>query len=119
MSEEYNLWRGNYIVAKINHTCKRCGDCCRIHWGSFGATYDDIFRWRNEGRTDILKHLGTNIDDSNGEHPFISNSCPFLRKNEEQNVYYCAINDTKPFHCRNYPDDGVCEYMADLSEESD
>ena len=59
---------------------------------------------------DILKHLATNSTDPNDRSSlFISSSCPFLRKDERENIYYCTINDTKPFYCKSYPDDGVCE----------
>jgi len=55
------------------------------------------------------------MDNLGGEpYLFTSKSCPFLRRDERQNLHYCAINDTKPDHCRNYPDDGICEYVADL-----
>jgi len=60
-----------------------------------------------------LRQIVANSDDLNGEpYLFISKMCPFLRKDEEPSLYRCAINDTKPHHCRNYPDDGVCEYVA-------
>jgi Fe-S-cluster containining protein len=99
----------------IKHICKRCGECCIIHWGSFEPTYEDVTRWRNGERTDILKHLATNSDDLTGQSfVFVSKSCPFLRKDEGQSIYYCAINDTKPFYCRDYPDDGVCERTKEL-----
>ena len=74
-----------------------------------------MIRWRRERRTDILKHLAITSDNPNDQSgPFISDSCPFLKKGERQNIYYCAINDTKPFYCKNYPDDGICEHMVDF-----
>jgi len=100
----------------LKHSCKQCGNCCVIHWKSFEATHDDVIRWRREGREDILKHLAITSDNPNGQSgTFTSNSCPFLRRNEEQNIYCCDINDTKPFNCKNYPDDGVCEYTTNLN----
>ncbi len=98
------------VKRMIRDACKQCGYCCLLHWGSFEATYDDVTRWRNEGRTDILNQLVVDSNDPSGQSwKFISNRCPFLRKNELKNKYYCAINDTKPFYCKNYPDDGICE----------
>jgi len=97
------------------HFCKQCGNCCIIHWKSFEATHDDVLRWRREGRADILKYLAIASDNPNDQSgTFTSNSCPFLSRNEEQGIYFCAINDTKPFQCRNYPEDGVCEYATNL-----
>jgi Fe-S-cluster containining protein len=75
-----------------------------------------VIRWRKEGREDILKHLAITSNNPNDQSgAFTSDSCPFLRRNEEQNVYCCDINDTKPFNCKNYPDDGVCEYTTNLN----
>jgi Fe-S-cluster containining protein len=69
---------------------------------------------------DILKHLVTESDDSNGQpSQFSSSSCPFLGKDEGKKTYSCTINDTKPFYCKNYPDDGVCEYVEESYEEPD
>lgn len=66
-----------------------------------------------------MKHLAINSDPNDQSGTFISRSCPFLRRTEKQTIYYCAINDTKPFYCKNYPDDGICEHMADLDQESE
>ncbi len=86
-----------------------------MHWGSFEATGDDIARWKREGRTDILMYLETtskNMNDQSGV--FVTSSCPFLARNEGCGFYCCTINDTKPFHCKNYPADMVCEYTTDV-----
>jgi len=78
------------------------------------ATHDDVIRWRREGRTDILKHVAIASEDRNDQSgTFTSNSCPLLRRNEQQKIHYCTINQTKPFNCRNYPDDGVCEFVEE------
>ena len=97
----------------MQHDCKHCGNCCVIHWGSFGATNEDVSRWINEGRVDILDHITANLDNSNDEpYLFVTRICPFLEK-DVKNLHYCRINDTKPYYCRNYPDDGFCEYVAE------
>lgn len=86
-----------------------------MHWRSFEPTYQDVIRWKSTGRFDILKHIAIDSDDQTGKsYVFVPNSCPFLRNDKEQSTYYCAINDTKPFYCRNYPDDDVCEYTNDF-----
>jgi len=79
-----------------------------------------MIRWRREGRTDILKHLAITSADPNDQlGTFVSKNCPFLRRNERLNIYYCAINDTKPFYCKNYPEDGICEYATGLDHRSE
>ena len=81
-----------------------------IHWGSFEATHEDVVRWRSQGREDILRHLSIDSSDPHALRGFFTtNSCPFLKKNEQDEFYSCIIQDTKPFYCKLYPDDGVCE----------
>ena len=97
----------------MQHDCKHCGKCCVIHWGTFGATNDDVSIWINEGRVDILNYVTANLDNSNDEpYLFVTRICPFLEK-DGQNLHYCMINDTKPYYCRNYPDDGFCEHVGE------
>jgi len=96
-----------------DHVCRRSGDCCIILWGSFEATHEDIARWRAQGREDILKHLSTDSRDPNRERGvFVTESCPFLKRDKIAGLYSCAIQETKPFYCRIYPDDGVCEHQG-------
>jgi len=91
--------------------CKRSGDCCVILWGSFDVTHEDIVRWKAQGREDILKYVSIDSSDPQRQHGvFITESCPFLKKDELRGFYSCAIHDTKPSYCRIYPDDGVCEH---------
>ncbi len=97
------------------HVCRRSGDCCVILWGSFDATHEDIMRWRMQGRKDILKYLS--IDSSNPQEQrgvFVTESCPFLERDERGGLYSCAIHETKPFYCKIYPDDGVCEHEENI-----
>ena len=95
------------------HVCKRSGDCCIILWGSFEATHEDIVRWKSEGRQDILKHIRIDSSDPRSlRGVFVTESCPFLKKEHETGLYSCAIHETKPFYCRLYPDDGVCEHLG-------
>jgi len=100
--------------------CQQCGECCIVLWGSFEATREDIIRWRAERRGDILRHIQTVNDQGSVSGIFTSKSCPFLFKNKAQNRYVCMIHDTKPEHCRNYPDDGAClNFRNDDLEEED
>jgi Fe-S-cluster containining protein len=41
---------------------------------------------------------------------FTTKSCPFLSKDNGSALYTCSIHDTKPFYCKIYPDDGICEH---------
>ena len=92
------------------HICRRSGDCCIIHWGSFEATHEDIARWRRQRREDILRHISIDsTDPKNLNGVFVTKSCPFLKKDQSGGFYTCTIHETKPFYCRIYPDDGVCE----------
>ncbi|MGA2972003.1 MAG: YkgJ family cysteine cluster protein [Candidatus Bathyarchaeia archaeon] len=98
------------------HRCKRSGDCCVIHWGSFEATHEDIVRWKRQGRVDILKHIAIDSTDPHNRHGvFVTKSCPFLKR-EETGLYSCAIHETKPFYCRIYPDDGMCEHEESIED---
>ena len=67
-------------------------------------------RWKCQKRDDILRHISIDSTDiTNQRGIFISKSCPFLER-DDQGYYLCKIHDTKPFYCRAYPDDGICEH---------
>ena len=63
-----------------------------------------------EGRTsDILKQIAIDSSDPHDrDRVFVTKSCPFLKR-EETGLYSCTIHETKPFYCRTYPADGMCE----------
>jgi Fe-S-cluster containining protein len=96
--------------------CLQCGHCClNLAICTTGkATPEDIARWENEKRYDILRgvsifHYGEEgnwgdlwINPDTGED---ANRCPFLRKIRNQNKYKYLIQDTKPEVCRQYPCD--------------
>jgi Fe-S-cluster containining protein len=80
------------------------------------ANEEDISRWENEGRFDILWWVSILPIFDIGEERFAdlwinpetgedANRCPFLRKVRNQNKYRCLIQDTKPEYCRQYPQD--------------
>jgi tetratricopeptide (TPR) repeat protein len=89
--------------------CERCGRCCRsTKWAVNLDTrlcWEDIERWRREGRSDILQHvlvsegLGGDLIGPDGK--FFS-QCPFLKK-EEGRKYSCLIHETKPKVCEVSP----------------
>jgi Fe-S-cluster containining protein len=96
--------------------CKQCGHCC-LHLcvsttGTVGE--EDISRWEKEGRFDILRWVNIfnpKSDDRFGDIWIDTkimdevNRCPFLRKVRNQNKYRCLIQNTKPWICRQYPED--------------
>lgn len=100
-----------------NFQCLRCGQLCND--GRVVET-EDIRRWLDEGRSDILEHVcccsknvfcgelvGTDpcddcsmtikeiVADTNGR-------CPFVRKVRNKPYYKCRIHDTKTEECSGY-----------------
>ena len=94
-------------IVKVNkNNCIRCGKCCVKYSGTLMATDEDLKRWKEEGRYDILKHISNGdlwFKFENGEEKECSGRCMWLRKKKNKNEYYCRINDTKPQICREYP----------------
>lgn len=86
--------------------CKRCGRCCKEAQGFLSATPEDITRWRNQHREDILSHAYVFFtgyadlwfDPLSGEELF---HCPFLKK-VGRKEYECTIWETKPEQCRDW-----------------
>lgn len=90
------------------HVCEQCGLCCERHGHEITISLSDLMRWREEKREDILSFVRTieYKDEIFGIRNWIDSEtgkkldfCPFLMKN-----FLCAIHDTKPDHCRMYPD---------------
>jgi Fe-S-cluster containining protein len=96
--------------AKPVFECQRCGGCC-FRFSELTAFPEDIDRWVDEGREDILQYadeymyslIGAAdlwIDPETGE-PL--RRCPFLRKVRNKPMYRCLIYDTRPGQCRSFP----------------
>lgn len=94
--------------------CTRCGKCCtnESFQGSLSATGEDVLRWMDERRWDILGYayvLGPDdnpyadlwIDAQDGEDNE-KTRCPFVRKDRNKSTYRCTIYDTRPQVCRDY-----------------
>jgi Fe-S-cluster containining protein len=103
----------------IPSLCTRCGKCClkESYMLSLNATGDDVRRWRNEGRADILRYAEV----IGGKEPWADlwvkpesgeecTRCPFVRKDRGEPTYSCRIHSTRPQVCRNYP--GSYDQMA-------
>jgi len=108
------------ISESKDFNCNDCGKCCiQGGHGTLSATDEDITRWEEEGREDILSRVDI-FDFGDGKktgdlwfypykHPTLGgdemSKCPFLRKLPNQWKFKCMINDTKPATCRKYPID--------------
>lgn len=83
--------------------CLCCGRCCELFGGRLHVTDHDLRRWRREGRDDLLcrvNRLGWIwVDPRTGKQ---LDPCPFLVP-DESGRKVCAINETKPDICRDYP----------------
>jgi Fe-S-cluster containining protein len=83
--------------------CACCGRCCESFGGHLTTSPHDLERWRREGRDDLLRRTNRLgwiwVDPQTKE---LLERCPFILKTDEQRSY-CAIQDTKPDICRDYP----------------
>ena len=109
--------------------CLRCGRCCkRTKWITHidsRLVWEDIERWKKEGRDDILKYvyvyegLGGDFFDKKTFKRF--SKCPFL--SQEGKTYSCKIHETKPHACKLFPfyfaNQGICENCGAILEEED
>ena len=92
--------------------CTQCGKCCTHpeFMGGMMADGADVIRWQREGRHDILAWVDIlGSDDNPWADLWISPDagdesevCPFVRKRCD-GKYDCAIYDTRPQVCRDYP----------------
>ena len=99
------IWLGNDAHStKTGETrCACCGNCCEAFGGHLNASKQDLERWQREGREDLLSRVNRLgwiwVDPVTKERIEL---CPFIHKlDAERSV--CAINDTKPAICRDYP----------------
>jgi Fe-S-cluster containining protein len=116
--------------AKELKKCERCSSCClQVDW--LEVVEDDIRRWIQEERTDILMYVEgwnewcwenmlvrdrpeviidflINGDILANEFPYDPEEkeqldvCPFLRKAYGKRMFECMIHDTKPQTCKEY-----------------
>lgn len=94
--------------------CRQCGHCCRdLKEGRKSeAREGDVAAWIAARRWDILEYVRPSFV---GRQVFTYDiwinprtglpvrRCPFLRKVRGQDRYTCAIQDLKPYICRDYP----------------
>lgn len=103
--------------------CHRCGRCCK-RWGTaLAGTIDDLYRWLEEERYDILQYCSARMNDGTvvcgaeltirdlGDVYVVDlwkapdgsslHTCPFLSY-DEQGLSLCTIHADKPSVCRNF-----------------
>ncbi|MDD1651640.1 MAG: YkgJ family cysteine cluster protein [Methanomicrobiales archaeon] len=103
--------------------CIQCGWCCRQYRGYHWAKPEDLLRWHDEGRKDILRYVAAGKD-GRGNHRtaadlersdlercgpvegwtdpatgILHEGCPFLVP-AGPSRYLCSIHPTKPQVCR-------------------
>lgn len=85
-------------------TCRRCGSCCKVDMVAY-VTSEDIQRWEEEGRNDILSRIrnngvtwaGDRIVNKSGR---ILKTCYYLSC--DGSTFSCEIYETRPLVCRNF-----------------
>jgi len=92
--------------------CRLCGHCCRDLDYHKEVTQADVARWKSQGRDDILKWVGSTKGKDQepvyqiwlepGSNQF-AEVCPFLKRGPANDQWVCAIQETKPRICRQYP----------------
>ena len=103
--------------------CAQCGVCCKIFGDSISPTIENVYRWLEDGKIDILEHFSACMADGSWKKcsdlqacdlsgvvsielrdpktgGFVS-CCPFLR-HVSKNRYLCGIHLSKPEMCDNY-----------------
>jgi Fe-S-cluster containining protein len=85
------------VAVSIENLCASCHPdrcCTRFLW----VSYEDVCRWRSEGREDILAHIRERVFEGRTIYEVRSpgKSCVFLRDG------WCSIHDTKPIVCRDF-----------------
>jgi len=92
--------------------CLQCGRCCRKLAYRDGCSVADYRRWVELGRTDILAWVGTVKKDGAvaacriwmvpGTNRY-ADVCPWLKRGDNPDRYFCTIHDVRPTICRQYP----------------
>ena len=92
--------------------CQQCGRCCRQLDYRDGCSVEEYRRWRECGRSDILRWVGTVKEEGRvvacriwmvpGTNRF-ADRCPWLKRGDRPDRFVCTIHDLRPFICRQYP----------------
>lgn len=104
--------RGIFIETGMEKfTCRQCGRCCRELDYHNELTQDDVQRWMDRQRHDILEWVGVFKHREHTAYRIwmqpgtrqLASQCPFLKQHPSQSRWSCTIHDAKPAICRNYP----------------
>ena len=97
-----SLFEGKEPAATVSR-CLQCGQCCESFGGHLRCTPNDLKRWREHGRADLIaqsNHLGWIWVDPHTKQPV--SPCPFIDRSDPA-VTGCAIYADRPDMCRDYP----------------
>jgi len=92
--------------------CRQCGHCCQSLDYRYEVTAEDVTRWQESGRADILKWVGVfKGEDQETIYQIwvtpgtrrLAEACPFLKRDSSVKRWYCLIHEAKPAICRQYP----------------
>ena len=89
--------------SKKQNTCLQCGQCCESFGGHLRCTPNDLARWREHGRDDLIaqsNRLGWIWVDAQSKQPV--SPCPFIDRSDPE-ATRCAIYVDRPDMCRDYP----------------
>jgi Fe-S-cluster containining protein len=93
------------MIDNKTQPCTRCGRCCLANISAL-VSEDDMDRWKEEKREDILHIIERQNATWAGDHLISASDghyihgCPFLEWIESH--YSCSIYTTRPLTCRNY-----------------
>jgi Fe-S-cluster containining protein len=100
------------LTGMEDFACRQCGKCCQKLDYHNEVTGDDVAFWERKGRSDVLEWVGAYKKDGQetvyriwvrpGTRTF-AETCPFLQKKPDENIWICRIHDVKPHICRDYP----------------
>jgi len=88
---------------QVEKTCLQCGQCCEAFGGHLHASPQDLIRWRERGRDDLLartNRLGWIWVDPDTKQ--LVDPCPHIDRNDPEH-FRCAIYPDRPDMCRAYP----------------
>lgn len=96
-------WLQKLFKKEEEVSCLACGDCCREFSWHLRASPQDIERWREHGRDDLLARVNRLgwiwVDPQTKERLPL---CPFLVETGPDTAH-CGIHEIKPDVCRAYP----------------
>jgi Fe-S-cluster containining protein len=105
-------WGLRVFTAMESFDCRQCGQCCRHLDFRHALTAEDVQRWRQAGRDDILAWVG-DLKDMDGKTAYqmwvvpgtsrFADGCPFLKQGRSNHLWRCGIHKVKPLVCRQYP----------------